>query len=96
MASKDFRPRSGSIAEYPDKGESMAEQIPEAWIGQEVTMYFGLEGYRQPGILESVSERGIVVKSGQEGAEEHVFWYPHTSVLRLMLGRPRGAEVRSF
>jgi hypothetical protein len=31
----------------------MAEQIPEAWIGQEVTVYFGLEGYRQPGILES-------------------------------------------
>jgi len=48
-----------------DKGESMAEQIPEAWIGQEVTVYFGLEGYRQPGILESVSERGIVVQSGQ-------------------------------
>jgi hypothetical protein len=65
MASKGFRPRSGSIAEYPDKGESMAEQIPEAWIGQEVTVYFGLEGYRQPGILESVSERGIVVQSGQ-------------------------------
>ena len=77
-------------------GGSMAEQIPEAWIGQEVTVYFGLEGYRQPGILQSVSERGIVVQSGQEGAEEHVFWYPHTSVLRLMRGRPRGAEVRSY
>jgi hypothetical protein len=79
-----------------DEGESMAEQIPEAWIGQEVTVYFGLEGYRQPGILKSVSERGIVVQSGQEGAEEHVFWYPHTSVLRLMQGRPRAAEVRSY
>jgi hypothetical protein len=96
MASDDFRPRSGSMAEYADKGESMAEQIPEAWIGQEVTVYFGLEGYRQPGVLESVSERGIVVQSGQGGAEEHVFWYPHTSVLRLMRGKPRGAEVRSF
>jgi hypothetical protein len=84
------------LAKYADEGESMAEQIPEAWIGQEVTVYFGLEGYRQPGILESVSERGIVVKSGQEGPEEHVFWYPHTSVLRLMRGKPRGAEVRSF
>jgi hypothetical protein len=83
-------------AEYADKGESMAEQIPEAWIGQEVTVYFGLEGYRQPGILESVSERGILVQSGQGGAEEHVFWYPHTSVLRLMRGKPRGAEVRSY
>jgi len=48
----------------------MAEQIPEAWIGQEVTVYFGLEGYRQPGILKSVSERGIVVQSGQAGEED--------------------------
>jgi hypothetical protein len=84
------------MAEHADEGESMAEQIPEAWIGQEVTVYFGLEGYRQAGILKSVSERGMVVQSGQEGAEQHVFWYPHTSVLRLMQGRPRGAEVRSY
>jgi hypothetical protein len=74
----------------------MAEQIPEAWIGQEVTVYFGLEGYRQSGILMSVSDRGIVVQTGQEGAEEHVFWYPYTSVLRLMQGRPRGAKVRLY
>jgi hypothetical protein len=74
----------------------MAEQIPEAWIGQEVTVYFGLEVHRHRGILESVSERGIVVQSGEEGAEEHVFWYPHTSVLRVMRGKPRGAEVRSY
>ncbi len=84
------------MAEYADKGESMTVQIPEAWIGQGVTVYFGLEGYRQPGTLESVSERDIVVQSGQAGAEEHVFWYPHTSVLRLMQGKPRGAEVRSY
>jgi hypothetical protein len=74
----------------------MAEQIPEAWIGQEVTVYFGLEGHRHRGILESVSERGIVVRSMQGGEEEHVFWYPLTSVLRLMRGMPRGAEVRSY
>jgi hypothetical protein len=84
------------MAEHADEGGAMAEQIPEAWIEQEVTVYFGLEGYRQPGILKSVSERGIVVQSGQAGEEEHVFWYPHTSVLRLMRGRPRGAEVRSY
>jgi hypothetical protein len=74
----------------------MAEQIPEAWIGQEVTVYFGLEEYRQQGTLESVSERGIVVRSMQGGEEEHVFWYPLSAVLRLMRGRPRGAEVRSY
>ena len=74
----------------------MAEQIPEAWIGQEVTVYFGLEGYRQPGILESVSERGIVVRSTHGGENEHVLWYPLTSVMRLMQGTPRGAEVRLY
>jgi hypothetical protein len=84
------------MEEHAEEGGSMAQQIPEAWIGQEVTVYFGLEGYRQPGILKSVSERGIVVQSGQAGEEEHVFWYPLTSVLRLMRGRPRGAEVRSY
>jgi hypothetical protein len=43
------------MAEHADEGESMAEQIPEAWIGQEVTVYFGLEGYRQPGILTDLN-----------------------------------------
>ena len=59
-------------------------------------MYFGLEGYRQQGTLESVSERGIVVRSTQGGEDEHVFWYPLTAVLRLMQGMTRGAEVRSY
>ena len=74
----------------------MAEQIPEASIGQEVTVYFGSEVHRHRGILESVSERGIVVRSTHGGEDEHVFWYPLTSVMRLMQGTPRGAEVRSY
>ena len=40
----------------------MAEQIPEAWIGQEVIVYFE-PAQRQAGTLEDVSERGIVVRS---------------------------------
>jgi hypothetical protein len=74
----------------------MAEQIPEAWIGQEVTVYFGSEVHRHRGILESVSERGIVVRSTHGGKDEHVFWYPLTSVIRLMKGTPRGTEVRTY
>ena len=74
----------------------MAEQIPEASIGQEVTVYFGSEVHRHRGILESVSERTIVVRSTHGGEDEHVFWYPLTSVIRLMEGTPRGAEVRSY
>ena len=72
----------------------MAVQIPEAWIGQEVIVYFG-SGHRQAGTLEDVSERGIVVRSTRDETE-NVFWYPLTSVTRLMKGRPQGAEIGSF
>jgi hypothetical protein len=77
-----------------DEGASMAEQIPEAWVGQEVIVLYG-PGQRQAGTLEDVSERGIVVRSTREG-RENVFWYPLTSVTRLMKGRPQGAEIGSF
>jgi len=75
---------------------SMAEQIPEAWTGQEATLYFGSEVHRHRGILESASELGIVVRSTHGGEDEHVFWNPLTSVIRLMQGTPRRAEVRSY
>jgi len=66
----------------------MAEQIPEAWIGQEVTVYFG-QDHREVGTLEAVSERGIVVRATRTDIES-VFWYPLTSVTRLLQGRPQG------
>jgi hypothetical protein len=72
----------------------MAEQIPEAWVGQEVIVYFG-PGQRQAGMLEGVSERGIVVRSTRDETE-NVFWYPLTSVTRLLQGRPQGADIYSF
>ena len=72
----------------------MAEQIPEAWVGQEVIVYFG-PGQRQAGMLEDVSERGIVVRSTRDETE-NVFWYPLTSVTRLLQGRPQGAHIYSF
>jgi hypothetical protein len=72
----------------------MAEQIPEAWVGQEVIVYFG-PGQRQAGMLEDVSERDIVVRSTRDETE-NVFWYPLTSVTRLLQGRPQGAHIYSF
>ena len=77
-----------------DEGGSMAEHIPEAWVGQEVIVYFE-PGQRQAGMLEDVSERGIVVRSTRDETE-HVFWYPLTSVTRLLKGRPQGADTFSF
>jgi len=72
----------------------VAEQIPEAWIGQEVIVYFG-PGQRRAGTLEQVSERDIVVRSRRDNTES-VFWYPLTSVTRLLQGRPQGADIYSF
>jgi hypothetical protein len=73
----------------------MMEQIPEAWVGQEVTVYFGQEGNYQGGTLVSVSERDIVVRSARDDIE-NVVWYPISSVTRLVHGRVRGAVVSSF
>jgi hypothetical protein len=65
-----------------------AEWIPEAWIGQEVTVYFGAD-HREVCTLEAVSERGIVVRATRLEIES-VFWYPLTSITRLLQGRPQG------
>jgi hypothetical protein len=69
----------------------MAEQIPEAWVGQEVIVYFE-PAQRQAGTLEDVSERGIVVRSTRDETE-HVFWYPLTSVTQLLKGGPQGGYI---
>jgi hypothetical protein len=82
------------VEEDANEGGSMAEQIPEAWVGQEVIVHFG-PGNRQAGTLEDVSERGIVVRSTRDETE-NVFWYPFTSVTRLLQGRPQGADTFSF
>ena len=57
-------------------------------------MYFE-PGQRQAGTLEQVSEKGIVVRTKRESIES-VFWYPLTSVTRLLQGKPQGADIYSF
>jgi hypothetical protein len=80
--------------EEADEGASMTKQIPEAWLGQEVIVYFE-PGHRQAGTLEQVSEKGIVVRSTREDME-NVFWNPLTSVIRLMKGRTQAGDPYSF
>jgi hypothetical protein len=65
----------------------MAEQIPQAWIDQEVTVFYDTEGGKQTGTLVSVSEQGLVVRSEPGERNEGTFWYPLTSVIRLKQGR---------
>ncbi len=67
----------------------MADQVPEAWIGQEVAVNFGGES-AHVGILESVDERGILVRTAVEDGEDYVAWYPMTSVGRLAAVRQEG------
>jgi len=72
----------------------VAEQIPEAWVGQEAIVYLG-PGQRQAGTLEDVSERGIVVRSTRDETE-NVYWNHLTSVTRLLKGRQQGENTISF
>ena len=72
------------------------ERIPEAWIGQDVTVYYGVERQQQRGILADVTEQGIVVRAEQGDKDESVSWYPITAVHRLTRGRPQGGRVSSF
>jgi len=77
------------------EGDLDSERIPEAWIGQEVTVYYGVERQTQRGILADVTEQGIVVRAEQGDRGESVSWYPITAVHRLTRGRPREG-VSSF
>jgi hypothetical protein len=64
----------------------MEEQIPEAWVGHEVTVYFSQANHRDVGTLVSVSEKGLVVRSIQHDVES-VYWYPYSSITRILHGR---------
>jgi hypothetical protein len=70
----------------------MAEQIPEAWIDEEVTISFGSEGQRRFGTLRSVTDRGIVVDVLVRNSEPIETYYPIGSVIAIAKGRPPKAE----
>ena len=72
----------------------MAEQIPQAWIDQEVTVYYGPEESKQTGTLVSVSEQGLVVRSEPGERDEGAFWHPLTSVIRLKHGGAKRGTTR--
>ena len=63
----------------------MEEQIPETWVGDEVTVYFGQAQHRDVGTLVSVSEKGLVVRSMHHDVES-VYWYPYSSITRILHG----------
>lgn len=77
----------------------MAEQIPEAWIGQEVVVHHS-GGSGHVGVLESIDGRGVVIRTQVEEEEDYVAWYPITAVVRIATPRPekpsRQARASSF
>ncbi len=57
-------------------------EIPEMWIGEEVTVFYSHSRLEKlTGILESVDEQGIVLRSIRGASDEPVYWCPITSVI---------------
>ncbi len=79
----------------------MADQIPEIWIGQEVTVFYGSgkdgSEKRTNGILEAVTDKGLVLRGDHRGNEEKGF-YPLAFLARVVHpSRPHsGARVTSY
>ncbi len=58
--------------------------IPEAWIGEEVTVFYSpSKSARMTGTLASVDERGIILRNVERTKDEAVYWYPITSVVSV-------------
>jgi hypothetical protein len=77
----------------------MAEQTPEAWIGQDVTIFFGPKGSRNIGVLREVGDKGLMIEVPSDNEKPFELWYPYGSIARMGKGRPRdirGAEVSSY
>ncbi len=69
--------------------------IPEAWIGEEVTVFYSpLKSDRMTGTLESVDERGIVLRNVEGTKDEAVYWYPITSVVSVRFPKAPQASVK--
>jgi hypothetical protein len=62
------------------------QPAPESWIGWDVMVGVGTSGSRVRGVLEEVSDRGVVLWYGDEIGREpgHVF-YPWSSVQAIIL-----------
>jgi hypothetical protein len=74
------------VEEDAHEGGSMAEQIPEAWVGHEVIVYFG-QDHQDAGTLAAVADKGIVVRTILPDSE-NVYWYPYSSITRILHSRP--------
>jgi len=68
----------------------MAEQIPEAWIGEEVALQFWQGDGRSAvrGTLETVNDRGVglVVQAEEKEDELRRRFYPWSAVLHIEYG----------
>ena len=62
------------------------QPAPESWIGWDVMVGVGTSGSRVRGVLEEVSDRGVVLWYGDEIGREpgHVF-YPWSNVQAIQL-----------
>ena len=70
----------------------MAEQIPEAWEGQEVTiLHYATEKDEQhTGVLGSIHERGVVLKRN-----DLTYFFPWTSIIYIWQPSPNSGTASS-
>ena len=65
------------------------EQIPEAWIGWQVTLthWNGDRSSLSKGSLEAVNDRGIVLATEEiDNEEPYIRFYPWSAVLQIQQG----------
>jgi hypothetical protein len=70
------------------EGDMAGEQIPEAWIGEQVALRFW-RGDDRRSIeckLEAVNDRGVVVLIETEEEKSRPRFYPWSAVLQIRLG----------
>lgn len=62
------------------------DEIPKAWIGSEVTISYGFHYMsNEDGILESVGNQGVVVRTPGQGDEQIRRWHPMTAISYIRL-----------
>ncbi len=72
------------------------ESIPEAWIGQRVSLRYGEES-RVFCNLEAINDRGVIVEESGKNGEPITAFYPWSSVIAIKVGeteRPRGEKLQ--
>lgn len=75
----------------------MAEQAPDTWVGEEVTVRYGPEdNHRTSGTLEALNERGALLRSPGRNEGEAELFYPWASIVSIRRGETAPAKANTL